>query len=246
MRRILLVLSALVFLASCGPTPPYGGTVYVEPDILTDEDPSVLRSFTFQRMETSTQWDNRVNDEVTTQFYRFHAAYAGGKTVVFYVNGEFVDQAQARYAGRNYAFVLGQMPALLRNGVRQVVVHETGGDWTASAGEIEIHDGFYEQEAADGALEESMIHETVHTSIDPIWEDTAAWKNAQQTDGAFISAYARDNPDTEDLAESFTLYLGLALHPERMPAQLVAKMQEIMPARLAFFRKHFPVSKLGL
>ena len=242
----LLILSALVFLASCGPTPPFGGTVYTEADILTDQDPSLLRGFSFVRMETSTQWDNRVNDDITTEFYRFAASYPGGQSVAFLVNGEYVDQAQARYAGRNYAFVLGQMPAILRKPVRKVVVHETGGDWSASPGEITIQDGFYEDEAADGALEESMIHETVHTSIDPIWEDTDAWKNAQRADGAFISTYGRDNPDSEDLAESFTLYLGLALNPERMPAELVATMQAVMPARLAFFRKYFPRPQLGL
>ena len=91
-----------------------------------------------------------------------------------------------------------------------------------------------------------MIHETVHTSIDHIWEETSAWKAAQRADGAFISEYARSNPGTEDMAESFTLYLGYKLNPERMSAATIDAMFDIMPARMAFFEERFPLSRLGL
>ena len=50
-------------------------------------------------------------------------------------------------------------------------------------GEIIIQDGQVESEAAEGALEESMIHETVHTSLDELWEDHPQWIAAKRQDG---------------------------------------------------------------
>ena len=245
MLRTLALLLPFV-LSACGATPPFGGTVYTEPNILVASDPSTLRSFSFVGMETTAQWDHRVEDEVRAEFYVFTAAYPSGQRVRFLVNGEYDTRAQARFAGQAYAFVLGQMPAILRGPVRAVTVHETGGDWSASPGEITIHDGSFEQEQADGALEESMIHETVHTSLDSTWEDTAAWKAAQRADGAFISQYAKSNPTSEDMAESFTLYLGYKLNPSRMSKSTLDTLFEVMPARMAFFEDHFPRSRLGL
>jgi len=225
---------------------PYGGTVYTVANILTEQDPSTLSALTYVELVESEEYDHRAVDWVDTEFYRYLASYPEGQEVEVLVNAEFDTRAQARFAAQTYAFVLGQMPRLLRMGVERMVIHETGEDWSASPGEITIHDGAVEAERADGALEESMIHETVHTTLDPLWEDTRAWRRAQQADGGFISEYGQDNPNTEDLAESFTLYLGLALHPERMPADVVMTMLDVMPERLDFFAQNFPPDRLGL
>ena len=225
---------------------PYGGTVYTVPNMYVESDPSTLQTFVFNGMETSEEYDHRGEDWFEIEFYAFVATYADGQEVWFLVNGEYDTQRQAEFAGKLYAKVLGQMPRLLRQGVDYIVVHETGSDWSASPGVITIHDGAVEQEASEGALEESMIHETVHASLDEDWSYRRDWAQAQREDGGFISDYGQENPDSEDFAESFTLYLGLSQHPGRMPAPVVETMLDIMPARLKFFARHFPPSKLGL
>ena len=138
------------------------------------------------------------------------------------------------------------MPAVLRRGVKQMVLYPEGDSWNASTGEVNIHHGNYAGELADGALEESMIHETVHTSIDDRHAESYGWKQAQRADRAFISDYAAATPEGEDLAETFTLYLALALDPGRFSDEDYDIITSTIPNRIAYLEKHFPASKLGL
>ena len=72
-----------------------------------------------------------------------------------------------------------------------------------------IHTGRTAQYIRAKNLEETLFHEAVHTSIDGRYADSPEWKAAQAADSDFISSYARDNPDREDMAE---LSLSLSGH----------------------------------
>lgn len=109
-----------------------------------------------------------------------------------------------------------------------------------------IHHAEYAQEFADGALEESMIHEGVHASIDDEHALSRGWRWAQQKDGRYISHYAASSPENEDLAETFTLYYGLVMKPDRISDEDVAVIEEAIPHRLAYLEENFPVEALGL
>ena len=68
-----------------------------------------------------------------------------------------------------------------------------------------------------------------HTSIDayhyPDREtDGQNWINASDTDGCFISDYARDNPYREDIAELMPLYIAIKYFPERITTELKDKI----------------------
>ena len=58
-----------------------------------------------------------------------------------------------------------------------------------------------------GVLEEVMAHEAVHAALDSMYLSAPAWRQAQKSNVMFLSEYARNNPDTEDLAESYGAYL---------------------------------------
>jgi len=62
-----------------------------------------------------------------------------------------------------------------------------------------------------------------------------AWREAQRDDGAFISDYARDFPQREDLAESFGPWFALRHVPDRLTTQERWTIATTMPNRLAYF-----------
>ncbi len=255
MLRLLLpwtLIAPVIWTTAVHADPPFGGTVYVEPDIITAQDPSTFRGLTYDGAARLDRWDHRFEtkmDEpiVPADFHRFTATFRGGKTMQLEVNTEFGSAAKAGRVAEIYAFIAGQMPAVMRKNMLSIVVHKTGDDWSAGPdGEIVIHHGNYAGELADGALEESMFHEAVHTSIDMHVEGRRTWVRAAKADGTFISEYARDSGGGEDVAETFLLYYAWALRRDRMDPDDLQVIEDTIPNRLAFFQKTYPAAKLGL
>jgi hypothetical protein len=100
---------------------------------------------------------------------------------------------------------------------------------------ILIHVGQADLYAADGILEETLVHEASHTSLDAGHASAAGWRSAQLADPTFISTYARDNPTREDIAESFLLWLAVRHRPARIGAQLQSTILATIPNRLVYF-----------
>ncbi len=82
-----------------------------------------------------------------------------------------------------------------------------------------------------GVLEELVIHESVHGSLDAIYLDATQWLQAQQSDIRFVTEYARDFPQSEDLAESYGAYL-IVKNASCNPASPVEHIEEGIPAGL--------------
>ena len=88
-----------------------------------------------------------------------------------------------------------------------------------------VHTGMsevYENWWTGNVIEETLIHEATHTSIDayhyPDREtDGAAWIDAvSKDDGCYISKYAKNYPYREDLAELMPLYIAVRYFPDRI------------------------------
>lgn len=92
----------------------------------------------------------------------------------------------------------------------------------------------------DHILEETLAHESSHTSLDEMHAASDGCLAAQKADDTFISTYARDNPTSEDVAESLVPWLAVRLHPSRVLADIRAKIEQAIPDRLAYFdAQHF-------
>ena len=217
---------------------PYGGTVWVTPDILGPADPTSLRSVTYTGRGMRETFDRRVNRWVTVEAYLFDAQF-GERTVEFQVNLEFGSREAARAQVDVFAPALGRLPAVLMSNLRVVHLQTGEGSFGGNSylSRILIHpDGRHAKYAVrNGFLEEVFIHEAAHVSLDPAHADSPGWRRAQRADGAFISDYARDYPDREDVAESILPYFAVRYRPHRLSPRERWFMRMTIPNRVAYF-----------
>ena len=225
---------------------PYGGTVWVTPDILGPCDPTLLGNVAYSGRGLREVFDRRVESWVTVNVYVFEAQL-GERTVEFQVNSEFGSEKAAREQVDTFAPAIGRLPAVIVSELRKVEVNAGEGLFGGNRfnGSFLIHtdDENTKRAVREGFLEEVFLHEGAHVSLDPLISDAPGWRWAQRADGAFISGYARDHPDREDVAESFLPYFAVRHRPDRLTPEELWFMMTTIPNRLAYFdEQHFNMS----
>ncbi len=134
------------------------------------------------------------------------------------------------------------MPTSLRNDVQTVWIHRGTQPFGGGNDNLLIHVGQADLYAAEGILEEALVHEAAHTSLDAAHAAAPGWLAAQAADGRFISTYARDHPNREDIAESFLPYLAARYRSDRILSSLADTILRTIPNRVAYFdRQRFDV-----
>ncbi len=215
--------------------PPFAGTIFLDPDIITPSDPTTLETVTANGQGSRTMFDRRVNTWIQVQAYLFTAAFTDGLVSEVQVNPEFGSLEAARAQAEKYAVVIGRLPKALRVSVATVWIHQGVQPFGGGNNNLLIHVGQGDLYLADGILEETLVHEAVHTSLDAGHASAAGWVSAQGRDPAFISTYARDFPQREDVAESFLPYLAVRYRADRITAALATTILETIPNRIAYF-----------
>lgn len=239
-----MIVFGVVATQSVGAAPPYSGTVFMDPGIITAADPTTFSRLTYSGQGERTIFDRRVNAFVQLNAHLFNATYSDGLQIEFQVNPEFGSVAAARAQAEYYAPVIGRLPRVLRLHVLTSWIHQ--GDQPLGGGNnnLLIHTGSITQGyIASGSLEEALAHEASHTSLDADHAAAAGWRAAQVADANFISQYAQDNPAREDIAESFVPYLAVRLPGNRVDAATVQTILSTIPNRVAYFdAQHFDLS----
>lgn len=256
---VVSAVMAAVLLAGCSPTPdspPEPLAVSEEPAVqeescdfwegpgdyliscaMTAESFSDFDQISFKGMEEKETFDRRVNEFVTNTSLVYTATFlCSPDPVDVVVNSEFAE-GEAEEQALRFARVMGQMPFASRAGVREIWIH--GGNESAGGGNSAVS---FHTEYADeigGWIEEVFLHEAAHTSLDYAFDgsiDEALWAKAVSQDGKFISQYAADNPDREDIAESHVAFIirELSRSNDRL-LDSAAKIEALIPARLAYF-----------
>lgn len=216
--------------------PPFSGTIFLEKEILRPDDPTSFEGIKTAGTGERTMFDRRVNDWVNVQPYLFIAEYDDGLEIEMQVNPEFGSEALALIEAEKYAEVIGRLPTALRKDVQTSWIHKGVQPFGGGNNNLLIHVGQADVYVSDGILEETLVHEASHTSLDASHADAAGWRAAQESDPAFISTYARDNPDREDIAESFLLYLALTYRADRISSTLKEQIEKTIPNRIAYFK----------
>ena len=234
--QALLILACLGFL-TVHPTqaePPFSGTIFIDPDIITEKDPT-----TYLKMEDAGQGNREMYDRREGWVYRnaflFDASFRDGPKVEIQVNPEFGNLTVARAEALKFAPVIGRLPRCLLEDLETVWIHKGNNPFGGGNNNLLIHTGQAEEYLAEGILEETLVHEAAHTSLDDDHAYESEWLAAQAADGEFISSYARDYPYREDVAESFLPYFALKHRSDRISESLAKTIAETIPNRIAYF-----------
>ncbi|MCY4583484.1 MAG: Ig-like domain-containing protein [Chloroflexi bacterium] len=212
-------------------TPPFHATTLISPQVIEPSDPTTLESITYAGRGELPHWDKQSEMTITIDTYLFDVRYAG-HVVEFRVYPELGSREAAQGTVETYIHALGQIPAVLMPGIKHVDIHPGEGRWNASQtlGIIVIY-----PDREPGDFGEVFVHEATHTTLDQTHEGSPGWRAAQEADGVFISEYARDNPDTEDVAESFLAWFAVRYQSERLTTAEIISILRTIPNRLTYF-----------
>ncbi len=215
---------------------PFGGTVFITPNILDASDPTSLGSVTYAGRGERMIYDRRPDMWITVDAYLFDAQY-DGQVLEFQVNPEFGSVEAAQTEVEKYAPAIGRLPTVLLSRALEVQINAGDGLFGGNSRDRSflIHTDQGEKRIRDGFLEEVLFHEAGHISLDPVHANAAGWRAAQQADGVSISDYARDFPDREGVAESILTYFAVRYRPERLSEADRAAILAAIPNRLVYF-----------
>ena len=220
--------------------PPFVGVEWLTPGIIDVSDPSWLRSVTYAGRGERILWDHVQQDWVMRNVFLFNVKYEGrqGLTEV-QVHPGYGDEASAREQVELYAPVLGRLPRVLLSNAKEVEIQsEPTNPYSATAnqaGIFHINTYFAEDRLSRGLLEETLIHEAGHVSLDLNHARSPRWQAAQRADGVFINNYAQDFPEREDIAESILAYFAVMYRPYRISTEDRNTILDAIPNRFAYF-----------
>ena len=119
--------------------------------------------------------------------------------------------------------------------IDQIWVHKGVNPFGGGNNSVLIHTGQSVLYENDGILEETLVHEAAHTSLDAAHSAATGWTHAQIADGNFISTYAQNNPTTEDIAETFLLWLAVRHRAAQLSLADYNTITQTVPNRLLYF-----------
>jgi hypothetical protein len=229
----------------------YYGTELDIKGLITKDDPSTLIGLKYKGTGKRTVFDRRkgwVNNQIS---YLVDASFSNGKNVELIFNEEYKDcQGISSLPCSNlekwildeakiYAFILGQLPALIRKYINNLWIHKGYLLYGGGNNNIMIHLDQTKEYIKSGVLEQVILHEGTH-NFDwlfggPIKKDD--WLKAAKADGKYISIYARDNPEREDVTETIVAYMAVKYRSNRFNAEEIKKIKEWIPNRIALLDK---------
>src|SRR6185503_11401992 len=165
-KLLCLCLLALMRQVACA-APPFSGTIFIDPDIITASDPTTFTNITYTGQGIRNMYDRRSNSFTNLNAFLFNARYDDGFTVEVQVNPEFTNSTMAGIDATKYATVIGRLPTYARTRVQTVWIHKGVYGFGGGNNNLLIHTGQGELYEADGILEETFVHESGHTSLDP-------------------------------------------------------------------------------
>lgn len=243
MRYFWITWLLAMVLATSIPANPIFPNSVVSNDLefIRTNDQSVFSCLAFQGTERAEMPDKRRDALFDNGTFIYAANYKDGTSIGLWAHSNFGSQSAALRAVEPVARAIGKLPTIMRSRLDHVVIHK--GDETAF-GEADGH--FFvlysdniRTRIRNHDLEETVFHESVHATLDARHLRSRAWRSAVSADGAFVTEYAANQPDKEDMAESALFAWAMLVHPGRLPQNVEMRVREIMPNRLAFFEGLF-------
>ena len=224
--------------------PPFSGTMWDLPDLIKSSDYTVYSTSTYQGIETRLFYDKSIPDFINYPAHVYKVNFGDDLSVDFEIYTEFT-QEEAESIEQKYAPLIGQLGKDLRKNIKSFEFLK--GEEVASAqrtddlnyANITFHTDWLTnivETRPDGdKTEELLIHESAHLSIDPYVYGQQGWTDAVNLDGIFLSTYAKDNPDSEDIAETFQAYIAVKYYPDRISNSLRDTILSVCLNRFKYF-----------
>ena len=194
----------------------------------------------YEGQKQREMFDRRRNSWIKNSAYIFNAIFSDGSNIEVQVNSEFSSSENAFNYAEKYSKVIGQLPKILRKDVRTVWIHKGKKPFGGGNFNLLIHTDQGDEYISKGILEETLIHEASHTSLD--WPGISknhgiskGWIEAQKADKGYISDYAEDYPNREDIAESFLPWVVVRYKADRIGEKHHNKIIKAIPNRLRYF-----------
>ena len=235
MIRRLIILLLIVGCVFAQGNPPFGGTIFIDPDIITSSDSTTFDDVVYLGQGIREMFDRRENDWVNYNAFLFNATYKDDLICEIQVNPEFNNADTALIEALKYGKEIGRLSKVLRKDVATVWIHKGTQPFGGGNNNLLIHTGQALDYINDGILEEVFVHEAAHTSLDSYYTYSSEWNLAQNNDNHFVSNYAQDYPSREDIAESFLPWLAVRYRSDRISDNLKHTIIETIPNRLKFF-----------
>ena len=225
----------------------FKNNLYHDCDIIKKKDPTTFLNLSFLGVENIKWFDYRLSTENSMKYeiyfdaFIFKARFEKGKDVTIRVNSEFKTKEKAEKIAKKYAKTIGQLPNFLRvPHLLTSTIHKGNGGWGGGNSDILIHTGTSpSRRGVSKCLEEVMIHEGAHVSIDFFYtlkgKKGNRWKDAANKDNKYVTPYARKNPFREDIAETINWWIAVRCKKDRISKSTYKKIVQNIPNRLEFF-----------
>ena len=176
MSKSILIWIISFSLSTCSIlAQPYSGTIFIESNIIHSQDATTFKSSTYKGQGSRVVYDRRTASWVTINAFLFEIIWSDGLKTEAQINPEFGSSTAAALEAEKYGKLVGQLPNCLRKDVDALWIHLGVQPFGGGNRSILIHTGqsaLYEQQ---GILEETLVHEASHTSLDAMHGGSSGW-----------------------------------------------------------------------
>lgn len=201
-------------------------------DFILPNDPGACWSMTETGNGRTEMFDPRTDALFVDDALHFDVSYPGQK-VRINVHPNVSDPAQR---AEEAAASVSRLPDQMRQTILHVNIHDGDGTaWSEDAGRFfTLYEDNMAVRLSEHDLDETVFHETAHIALDPVLSNDPDWQLMQRMDGQFITGYAAQLPNREDIAESALFAWTVIYHPGRLPSDVEDAVRRIMPNRLEY------------
>ena len=207
-------------------------------DFVLDTDLDVFENLNFIGLANKEMpGDPNGGDLIDTNTFVFEANFIDGNSLEIWCHSSFLTEEAAKEYADKLCPRLGKLPDFQRNLLDHVVIHNgDGGAFAEREGQFFIlYSENMDELISTHDLEEIVFHESVHASYQFMYQNDQSWLDAQVQDPTFVTEYAQNNPQREDLAESALFAYTLITYPGRLDSDIEQWLKDNIPNRLEWF-----------
>jgi hypothetical protein len=224
--------------------PPFRGSLWELPDLITSTDYSIYSSYQYFGIENRLFYDQSIPDFLEYPAHIMKINFGDGLSIDFEIYQEYSFNEAIQIKDK-YSPLIGQLGKSLRQGIKsfefmtESVIASAQRSDDLSYANITFHpewiQGVVMPYPGGDRTEELLIHEASHLSIDPFVYGDVEWSSAVQLDGNYISNYAMEFPEREDIAETFQAYIAVKYFPDRISNSLRDTILSVCLNRFIYF-----------